>query len=194
MTLWGWDWAAIGSWVLKFLGIVLAPVFAVVGALIGARISNRNALRRWTAEQREARLSIARKAAIEVAESGHEWANAVFAYGRWQLNSGTQATPPPESLSVPLSAAQTRHEIAFAAFYVSVSDLATVAAAQTLEAAREPLQNYLGDDIEGVLSGVAQAQRFALNRLIKGFGGYREAITAYVSAIAPLLVPEPVPS
>ncbi len=185
----GLDWAAIGDWVLKFAGILLAPVAAILGTLLGARIANRNALHRWRAEQREARLSTARKAAIEVAESGYEWATAIFGYGRWQLAAGSEPTPPPPSLSEALSAAQTRHEIAFATFYVSVSDPATIAAARALDAERTPFQNYLGDDIEGVLSGEPAARRNTLRRLITGYGGYSDGIGRYVSAIAPLLAP-----
>ena len=162
MALSSSDWAAIGARALKFAGILLAPVAAVAGTLLGARIANRSALLRWRAEQREARLSTARRAAIEVAESGYDWATAIFSYGRWQLATGGEPTQPPPSVSEPLSAAQTRHEIAFAMFYVSVSDPATIGAARTLDAERAPLQHYLGDDVEGVLSGKPQAQRRAL--------------------------------
>jgi hypothetical protein len=62
-----WDWAVIGAWVLKFLGIVLAPIFGVIGALVGASVAGREARLRWTADRDEARRNAARTEALEVA-------------------------------------------------------------------------------------------------------------------------------
>ncbi|HEX4400429.1 MAG TPA: hypothetical protein VHZ98_03805 [Galbitalea sp.] len=188
-----WDWAAIGAWILKFGVIVIAPLAGILGTLLGANIANRSALRRWKAEQQESRLSIARKAAIEVAESSYQWASAQFGYGRLQLGIGTDNAPTSESYSEMVGAAQTRQVIAFATLYVSVSHKATVDAARELEEKRKPLIAFLGDDAAGVLNNTGEARNRALVRLIQGWSEFDTAIRDYIEAIAPLLAPVPEP-
>lgn len=187
MTLWGWDWAAVGAWVLSFLGIVLAPVAALLGAYIGARIANRNSRQRWRAEKRESRLALARAAAIEVAESSYKWSAAHYAYALWQLGIGNED----QHLSDALGVALTRQAIAFATLYVSVSDVAVVAAARTLESQREPYQMFLGDDAVEVLDKVGAARTRSLARLVIGKGDFDKAVREYIQAIAPLLASVP---
>ena len=190
MALWGWDWTAIGAWTLAFAGLIVAPIAGIVGAVIGAQIGTRDARQRWAVERRDAQLAAVRAAALEVAESGYVFLSATFNYGRTQVGVRWPETPPDGELADALGIAQTRHTIAFAAFYATVTDPTIEAAGRTLEALRPGVDQFLGDDLFGVLNGDAAAMKRALERLILGYDAYRKGIEAYVAAIAPLVAPQ----
>jgi hypothetical protein len=189
MALWGWDWSAIGAWILQFLGIVLAPVFGVLGAFVGARLSTREARRRWKADRDDTRRNAARSEVLEVAASCYEWASAQFTYGMTQLGIRGPATPSDRELSDALNAALLRQRIAFAALYSGTAGEGIRATAQTLEAAAIPYREFISHDPAGVLNGDSKAREVAIGRLVKGSADYRTELDRWFSSIAPLLVP-----
>jgi len=165
-------------------------VFGVLGTVVGARIGVRDAHRRWTAERRDAHRTAARSAALELAEASYSWSSAHLTYGASQLGIRGPNTPPASELSDNLGAAVLRQRIAYAALYTSVGKGPIHDAAQALEVAQKPFQQYLEEQAHGVLDGEEAAIKTARGRLLFGSANYREALEAFVSAIAPALVPE----
>lgn len=191
MALFGWDWAAIGAWIVQFGGIVLAPIFGLLGTIVGARIGVRDAQRRWTVERRDARRDTARAAALELAEASFAWSSAQIVYGGSKVGIRGPDTPPDAELSDTLGAAVLRQRIAYAALYTSVGEGPIRDAALALEEAQKPYQQFISDDdAGGVLDGEAGAMERSRKRLILGGVAYRGAMDAYISTIAPALVPE----
>jgi hypothetical protein len=162
-----------------------------VGAIAGSTIANRNANRRWKSDRQESRLSLARQAAIEVAEASYRWASAQYDYERKQLGIGNDNEPPAPSLSEVLGNANTRQAIAFATLYVSVADQATKDAARALEDVRTPYQMFMDEDAGAVIDGNRSARNRSLMRLVLRSKDFETAIRDYVEAIAHILAPMP---
>jgi hypothetical protein len=188
MGLFGWDWSAIGAWVLQFGGIVLAPVFGVVGTVVGARIGVRDARARWVTERQDARIASERAIALEVAESGYEWMRAAVNQGMLLLDGQDNGLGNAEILRA-LATAETRHSIAFAAFYATVLVPESLRAARALDALRPPLADFANEDIAGISKKEPAAIERARKRLWSAYGEYRVGIAAYLDAVTSLIAP-----
>ncbi|PVW02518.1 hypothetical protein DEA06_15340 [Microbacterium sp. Gd 4-13] len=67
------SWAAVGSFTLDALAILIAPAAALTGALGGAAIANRRAAQREREQRAEARRDAARGLMVELLHSGNAW-------------------------------------------------------------------------------------------------------------------------
>ena len=67
------SWAAVGSFILDALAILIAPAAALGGALGGAAIANRRSAQREREQRAEARRDAARGLMVELLHSGNAW-------------------------------------------------------------------------------------------------------------------------
>lgn len=66
-------WAAVGSFTLSALALLIAPAAALGGALGGAALANRRAQQRELEQRAEARRDAARGLMVELLHSGNAW-------------------------------------------------------------------------------------------------------------------------
>lgn len=88
-----------------------------------------------------------------------------------------------------LATAETRHSIAFAAFYATIVDPDRVHAARTLEALRRPLAEFAHEDLRGIATNDPDAIERSRIRLWDAYGEYRSGVDAYLEAVTILIAP-----
>jgi hypothetical protein len=169
---------------------LIAPISALVGAFGGAHIANKRAERAAESERIENRKRDVREIAVELVQSGYEWASSGLGYTMGQLalrkNGALASDERGMEDGRKLVDARNRHLAAFSRFTLTVSDTLPLESVQALRTKMNSTVE-LTSPLLGATNLAQPIDVAAVTAAFDHFDTYRKDLDAFETLLQPFV-------